>query len=75
MNAAGQAYIDAHRTWMRRKGRVQRREVRNLASAIGRLIDQGELTWNPKTDDLEITAYGRQVAVEIAWWWDQRVAH
>jgi len=69
----GQAYIEAHRTWVNRRGRISRAETKNLAAAIGRLIDQDELIWNRKTDALEITAHGRQVVVSIAWWWEQKI--
>jgi hypothetical protein len=69
---AGRAYVQAHRTPTRRPGRIARREIRNLAAAIGRLIDNGELAWNPATDELELTPEGERAAAAIAWWWDRR---
>ncbi len=46
--------------------------VLGLRPAIGRLIDNGELSWNPATDELELTPEGRRSAAAIAWWWDRR---
>ena len=46
---------------------------RAITLAIGRLIDEQELTWNRATGTLDITPRGQEIAASLNWWWDCRV--
>lgn len=71
----GERYAEKHRGELRghRRGQAATREIKNLISAIARLIDHGELQWDAKTDGLYLTPYGHEVADKMSWYWDQKL--
>ena len=60
---AGARYVAAHprKDWLEK----------SIHRAIGRLIDNDELTWNAATDRLTMTELGVEKAALIDWWWDR----